>query len=250
METKDRILKFTENKTLNGIITCGILPVITVVLVFVIISCILKPVKFGKETSAREKVAIERLKDIRTLQDAYKSTNGKYTESMDSLIDFYNNGEIIVKLQIGSKDDSLTYAHTQEVKKMLSYRGMILRGEALNRYLYNLYLQGDKNLAFSIDQKYAVRDTIFNNRENFNINDLRYIPFSEGAKVEMDAVVKQVSGVKVPLFEARMPYRQLLKGMDNQLRINLDADCRAKNRYEGLQVGSVSAPNNNAGNWE
>ena len=66
----------------------------------------------------------------------------------------------------------------------------------------------------------------------------------------MDAVVKEVSGVKVPLFEAKMPYRSLLKGLDNQLRINLDAECRTQNRYEGLQVGSVTAPNNNAGNWE
>ena len=66
----------------------------------------------------------------------------------------------------------------------------------------------------------------------------------------MEAVVKTVSGVPVPLFEARMPYKLLLKGLDNQLRINLDADQRAKNRYEGLQVGSVTAPNNNAGNWE
>ena len=47
-----------------------------------------------------------------------------------------------------------------------------------------------------------------------------------------------------------MPYKSLLKGLDNQLRINLDADRKAMNRYEGLQVGSVSAPNNNAGNWE
>lgn len=62
--------------------------------------------------------------------------------------------------------------------------------------------------------------------------------------------MKEVSGVKVPLFEARMPYKSLLKGLDNQLRINLDAECRASNKYEGLQVGSVSAPNNNAGNWE
>jgi hypothetical protein len=66
----------------------------------------------------------------------------------------------------------------------------------------------------------------------------------------MAAVVKTVSGVQVPLFEAKMPYRALLKGLDNQLRINLDAEREAQNRYEGLMVGSVSAPNNNAGNWE
>ena len=38
--------------------------------------------------------------------------------------------------------------------------------------------------------------------------------------------------------------------MDNQLRINLDSECENMNRYTGLQVGSVTAPNNNAGNWE
>jgi hypothetical protein len=54
----------------------------------------------------------------------------------------------------------------------------------------------------------------------------------------------------VPLFEARVPWKSLLKGMNNQLRINLDAESRDLNRYEGLQVGSITAPNNNAGNWE
>ena len=66
----------------------------------------------------------------------------------------------------------------------------------------------------------------------------------------MDADVRMVSGVPVPLFEAKMPYKLLLKGMDNQLRINLDSDRRDQNKYEGLQVGSLVAPNNNAGNWE
>ena len=47
-----------------------------------------------------------------------------------------------------------------------------------------------------------------------------------------------------------MPYKSLLKGMDHQLIVNLNADREKQNRYEGLQVGSVSAPNNNAGNWE
>ena len=47
-----------------------------------------------------------------------------------------------------------------------------------------------------------------------------------------------------------MPWKALLKGMDNQLRINLDAECEDQNRYTGLQVGSVNQPNNNAGNWE
>ena len=36
-------------------------------------------------------------------------------------------------------------------------------------------------------------------------------------KVLTDAIVKKVSGVDVPLFEAKMPYKSLLKGLDHQL---------------------------------
>jgi hypothetical protein len=66
----------------------------------------------------------------------------------------------------------------------------------------------------------------------------------------MSAVNKMVSGVNVPLFEAKMPYNSLLKGMDRQLVINLIADREDTERYPGLMVGSIENPNNNAGNWD
>ena len=76
----------------------------------------------------------------------------------------------------------------------------------------------------------------------------------------MQAVVKVVSGVNVPLFQAQMPYGVhrgpegefdgLLRGMDRQLIINLNAERTDTDRYPGLMVGSVENPNNNAGNWE
>ncbi|HAZ74622.1 MAG TPA: hypothetical protein DDX33_00445 [Rikenellaceae bacterium] len=113
-----------------------------------------------------------------------------------------------------------------------------------------MYLAGDKNLVFQIENKIPVKDTLFNGRTDFNIDSLKYIPFSGKEEVQMESAVKMVSGVPVPLFEARMPYKLLLKGLDNQLRINLDDECRTQNKYEGLQVGSINAPNNNAGNWE
>ena len=190
----------------------------------------------------RKGVGVQRMKDLRTLQEAYKSVYGKFSQSADSLADFYKNGQMEVLMQIGSNDDSVAVANTEKLKK--SFRGKITP-----EMMYKLYQEG-QNLVFSISSKINVRDTIFKNRSDFNIDSLRYIPFSQGDTIQMDAIIKEVSGVKVPLFEARMPYKSLLKGLDNQLRINLDADCRASNRYEGLQVGSISAPNNNAGNWE
>lgn len=240
------LLKFTENKVINGIVVGFLLPVLIIVLAVMLVDSISQPVRFNKEKAEREAVGIERLKDIRTLQDAYKEVNGRYTASIDTLVNFYKTGEIVVRLQVGSRDDSLAVSHTRSIRQSRPW----LRGENMNRYLYELYQNGDKRLVFTIDNKVPVRDTLFNTRPEFKADSLKVIPFSGGAPIEMDAVIKKVSGVNVPLFEARMPYRKLLWGMDNQLRINLDDECRNSNRYEGLQVGSVSAPNNNAGNWE
>ena len=146
-----------------------------------------------------------------------------------------------ILMQIGSNDDSLAVVNTEKLKK--ARRGIT------PEQMYELYKNGER-LVFSISSKINVKDTLFHSRKDFNIDSLRYIPFSNGDTIQMEAIIKEVSGVKVPLFEAKMPYKSLLKGLDNQLRINLDADREAMNRYEGLQVGSISAPNNNAGNWE
>ena len=148
-------------------------------------------------------------------------------------------------LQVGSKDDSLAMAHTEQLKK--KFRG--LKPEQLNQKLHELYLAGEQNLVFQVTSEIPVRDTLFNDRPNFVVDSIAFIPFS-GDSVIMESTVKKVSGVNVPLFEASMPYKSLLKGLDNQLRINLDAEQEDKGRYKGLQVGSITAPNNNAGNWE
>lgn len=212
-------------------------------LVYMIVSSMNEPVKFENQKKYRESVAVQRLKDIRSLQVAYKAVNGKFTSDIDSLKLFYETGEMAVVMQIGSMDDSLAVVHTADVKKSI-------KGKDVNEQLYAKYLAGDKNLVFSVENKIPVKDTLFNHRDDFNVDSLKFIPFSGKQPVEMEAIVKMVSGVQVPLFEARMPYKKLLKGLDNQLRINLDADRRDQNKYEGLQVGSITAPNNNAGNWE
>ena len=215
--------------------------------VYGIYRSIMKPVNFNKEKARRTEVAVQRLKDIRTLEVAYKGVNNRYTADIDSLINFYNTGKMDIVMQIGSQDDSLAWENTQKYKKDKNFK-KLSKAEQDAKFL-ELYRKGEK-LVFSISTPINVRDTLFNGRPDFSVDSLKYIPFSGKQLVETDAIVKTVSGVQVPLFEARMPWKALLKGMDNQLRINLDAEARDQNKYEGLQVGSVSMPNNNAGNWE
>lgn len=230
------------NGILKKVLTWFVLPAIIVLLVIVIINSVMKPVEFNKERDARKEVAVQQLKDIRTLQVAYKEAKGVFAPVMDSLKHFYNEEEMTILMQVGSRDDSASVAHTEAVKK--ANKGITAR------QLYEKYLAGDDKLVFTVENKLPVKDTLFASRRDFNIDNINLIPFADGDTVIMESAVKMVSGVQVPLFEAKIPWKSLLKGMDNQLRINLDAECKDMNRYEGLQVGSISAPNNNAGNWE
>ncbi|MCQ2178641.1 MAG: hypothetical protein MJY91_00870 [Bacteroidales bacterium] len=229
------------NKTVKTIVEIALF-FLCCFLVYLIYSSIMEPVRFNKEQAQRTAVAVQRLKDIRTLQVAYKGENGKFTSTVDSLKNFYENGKMTIVMQVGSADDSVAVAHTEAIKKA--------NRKITPEQLYQLYQNGDKNLVFSIESKIDVKDTLFRGRENFCVDSLKYIPFSGGQLVEMEAETRTVSGVLVPLFEARMPFKKLLKGMDEQLRINQDCERRDQGRYEGLQVGSITTPNNNAGNWE
>ena len=213
--------------TLNKILTYAVFPIIIILLAYFLATSIMQPVKFNTEQFKREQVGIQQLKDIRTLQIAYKGVHSCYAPAVDSLIDFYKSGEMTIVKQIGSLDDSVAVANK------------LVKRETI---------------------KIPVKDTLFKSRQNFNIDDIRYVPFSDNLPVEMSAVVKVVSGVNVPLFQAQMPYGVhrgpegdfdgLLRGMDRQLIINLNAERTDTDRYPGLMVGSVENPNNNAGNWE
>lgn len=237
------------NETIKKLLQYCILPVAIVALAWAWWAGVQKPVKFDKEKDARSQVAIQRLKDIRDLQVAYKSANSKFASTVDSLILFYNTGKLDVILQVGSKDDSLAVVNTDRIKKALKTANRKIKDTEIQEKLYEYYRNGQRVIA-TLKTQVNVKDTLFNNRENFVVDSIKYIPFSGGQEVEMEAVIRKVSGVDVPLFEARMPYKALLKGMDHQLIVNLNDERQSTNQYEGLMVGSVNAPNNNAGNWE
>jgi len=201
---------------MKKILVFVVLPVIVAVLGYLIYKSIQEPVVFEKQRKIRETVCIERLKDIRTLQVAYKSRHNKFSGDMDSLIDFYNNGQITIIKQIGSMDDSAAVAEKRVYRDSVSI---------------------------------SVKDTLLK-RNGFIADSLKFIPFSGGKEMNMTAIIAKVSGVDVPLFEASAPYSILLQGLEKQLIINLKADRELVGRYPGLRVGSIDAPNNNAGNWE
>jgi len=201
---------------MKKILVFVVLSIIIAVLGYLIYKSVQEPVVFERQRKIRETVCIERLKDIRTLQVAYKSKYSKFSGDLDSLIDFYNNGQITIIRQIGSMDDSAAVAEKRVYRDSISI---------------------------------PVKDTLLKKR-GFIVDSIAYIPFSGGKKMNMTALMAKVSGVEIPLFEASAPFDYLLEGLERQLIVNLNADRELVGRYPGLRVGSVDAPNNNAGNWE
>lgn len=237
------------------ILTWLVLPAAIVCLGYLCVKSVMEPVNYNKIKESREQVGIQRLKDIRTLQSAFKSANNHYAGTIDSLKLFYNEGKIDVVMQIGSADDSVAVANTKALKKK--------QPKITPEQMLAIYEAGTP-LVFAIKNQIAVKDTLCK-RDDFCVDSLAFIPFC-GDSVIMNTTIKTVSGVKVPLFEAKMPWAVknedgniegvLLKGLNHQLIVNSyyeRVDFYGKEdtgRYPGLMVGSIDSPNNNAGNWE
>lgn len=202
-----------------------ILVIAIVVLGFMIVESIMKPIRFNKEKDKRYEATIERLKDIRTAQTAYKSQYGKFTGSFDTLINFLKYDSFKVVFKKGELTDSLVDAGWTEKKALLA--GLITRDTS----------------------RVSVKDSLFKQRSH--IDSLRYVPYTGGKEFELAAgEIETGSRVKVQVFEAKVHNNVLLHGLDKQLRINFNDERQRIAKYAGLKVGSLEEATNNAGNWE
>ena len=196
---------------------------IIVFLAWQVVKSIQAPIKFNTEQKAREVQVIERLIDIRNAEVLYKNANNKYTADFDSLIQFCQTAEIpIVKIVPDPTDTTFT----RTINDTLGF--------------------------------VKVMDSIKSTRENFNINDLKYVPFAENQQqFELEAGMIKRNGIDIPVFEARTPYEVYLAtpGANfnekewNQRRDNAKAEKESINRYAGLRVGSMEEATTD-GNWE
>lgn len=200
-----------------------VLLAVIVCLAYFIYNSINEPIEYNKQYNKRYTAVVNRLKLIRDAQVAYKSINNKYTGSFDTLIDFVKNGQLKMLRMEGSLNDSLLAAGMTE--KEAIKQGIIKRDTVF----------------------IAVKDSIC---KNLNPDSLRSVPFTD-AQFEMGATILTTnSNLQIPVFEAKVANKVYLKGLDDQMRINMDNLAKKLDRYPGLKVGSLEEANNNAGNWE
>ncbi len=200
-----------------------ILFAIIVLLAWQVVKSIQAPIKFGNEQKAREAKVVERLIDIRNAEVLYKNANNKYTANFDSLILFCQNAEIpIVKIVPDPTDTTFT----RTINDTIGY--------------------------------VKVMDSIKSKREGFNINDIKFVPFSNPQQqFELESGNIDRNGIKIPVFEARTPYEVYLatpgtafSEKEWKQRVdNAKAEKESINRYAGLKVGSMEEATTD-GNWE
>ena len=204
-----------------------ILAVAIVGLVYVIYVQISTPIRFDKETKAKKAQVIDRIKDIRTAQRAFKSKYQHFTASFDSLSAFVLTDPLELERKIVDEDDSAAMAMLKK--------------------------SGKKNIE---KFKIAVIDTIFAPKKvtRQDVENFRYIP-GTGNKAQfiMEAgIITTESKVVIPVVECRAPYKAFLDTVAyRQEVINLiDEEQNNFNRYPGVKFGSMDSGNNEAGNWE
>lgn len=204
-----------------------ILAVVIVALCYVIYKQISTPIRFEAQLKSREASVIDRIKDIRTAQRAFKSKYQHFTGSFDSLEHFILTDTLEFERKIVDEDDSVGMAALKKA--------------------------GKKNIE---KFKIAVIDTIFAPKvlSKSDIEQLRYIPGTDNqAQYIMEAgIITTESKVVIPVVECRAPYKIFLDTVAyRQEFINLvDDEVHNFNRYPGVKFGSMEAGNNEAGNWE
>ena len=192
-----------------------VLVLVAIFLAYKVYDSISQPVKFENEKTARELKVVQNLKDIRSTQVLFKQSYNRYTANFDSLIEYIRSGELPVVNIIPDPNDT---TFTKTINDTVGY--------------------------------IKVLDSLFSTRHNFNVESLRYIPFSEPQQeFEIQAGYIMRGGMHVPVFEVKAHYNTYLNGLDEQRIRNAAAQRENLEKYPGMKVGSMNEASTD-GNWE
>ena len=142
-----------------------------------IYSSINGPIKFNQVKNERYTEVIDRLKDIRSAQIAYKDVNGFYANNFDSLVSFIDNGIFTL---IEKRDSSyLEYNRTYRID-------MLKEVEIVD------------TLGFV-----SVKDSLFGNNESYKM--MAKVPIDgTDSEFSINADIIDKNGYQVPVFEVKV----------------------------------------------
>lgn len=212
-------MKLTEKS--RKIITY-VLYLLSIILVFQIYNSIDAPIEFNKVKNERYQKVIERLKDIRNAQVAFKSVNGIYSDNFDSLVNFIETGQFTI---IEKRDSS--YMQYDRVYRIDMLREVIVVD----------------TLGFV-----SVKDSLFKNDNRYK--DLALVPIDGiDEKFSIKANIIDKNGYNVPVFEVKVSKDIILFDQNKDLLMQ-EKETVSVDGVNGpaLVLGSLEDVSTN-GNW-
>lgn len=190
-----------------------VLLLVIIVLAYLVYQSVNKPLKFNAEKDKREVLVIQDLKDIRSGQLIYKKMHDQYAKDFDTLMMFLRDGQIPIVKKVPDPEDT---TFTRTINDTTGY--------------------------------IVVADSLYGHRAHFVLDSLPWIP-GAGVMYTMDASEVEKGGLSVHVFEASAGYKLILKGMEQQMIVNLIKARKDIDKFPGLKVGSMLEPSTD-GNWE
>ena len=252
----------------SKIIITALLGVSVIFMAFICVNSVVTPIKFEEARVQREAKVINNLVSLRTAEAQFRLDKGYFTANLDSLIDYLKTAPKKEVFKVGSLTEKQLENGMTETKaakileraRLKAQRKMKYQGADSLNLLYNYIWENDREVKAEGLQGFR-RDTILTNMiqslykgqyTEETIGEIVYIPYTDNVKFEVETNNGYTTsqGIKVPIFEIRAHYNTYLHDLNNQERVNLIDKEEKLEHYPGLKVGSVEAPNNNAGNWE
>ena len=208
------------------------------------------PVQFRADVAKRDAVVIQRLKDIRTLQELHRDMHQNYCSSWQQLIDFAKNEKISICVKKGTLTDKQLADGLNEKKAWMYLTNPKKYDKEIKKFGLDINTFSRDTMKVSILES----DTSLMSRNVTQwIDRIQYIPIEEAKNDTFELVLGSVttaSGYNMSLFEAKVPYDVYLRGLNEGELANKIAERKEQDKYAGLQVGDANQANNNAGNWE
>ena len=239
-----------------------------VFMAFICVKSVVTPIQFEEERVVRETQVIANLISLRTAEAQFRLDKGYFTADLDSLIDYLKTApkkEVLKEGSLSEKqlEDGMTEFKASKIlerARLKAQRKMKFQGPDSLNQIYNYIWANDREVKTEGLQGFR-RDTILTNMiqslykgqyTEENIGEIIYIPHTDGVKYEVETNNGYMTsqGINVPIFEIRAHYNTYLHDLNKQELVNLIDKEEKLDHYPGLKVGSLDAPNNNAGNWE
>ena len=252
----------------SKIIITTLLGVAVIFMAYICINSVVTPIKFEEARVQREAKVINNLVSLRTAEAQFRLDKGYFTADLDSLVDYLKTAPKKEVFKVGSLTEKQLENGMTETKaakileraRLKAQRKMKYQGADSLTLLYNYIWENDREVKAEGLQGFR-RDTILTNMiqslykgqyTEETIGEIVYIPYTDNVKFEVETNNGYTTsqGIKVTIFEIRAHYNTYLHDLNNQERVNLIDKEEKLEHYPGLKVGSVEAPNNNAGNWE